>query len=249
VLWHLKVSHYNEKVRWALDHKRIPHVRRAAVPGRHARIARRLTGGRTFPVLELDGTALGESAEIIDALERRTPEPPLYPDPPAERRRARELEDHLDKHLGPHVRLLVLQHMLDDPALLLGAFTPDLRGAQRLAARAGYGRIRAGIVADFGVDAASVARAFEKLDEAGRLFRAEVGASGYLAGDAFSVADLTLAALLAPAVAPEQFPYPQPQRGHPRLAPIREHLADAGLLEWTRWIYARHRGRSAEREE
>ena len=35
VLYHLKVSHYNEKARWALDYKGVPHVRRAAIPGRH----------------------------------------------------------------------------------------------------------------------------------------------------------------------------------------------------------------------
>jgi hypothetical protein len=55
-----------------------------------------------------------------------------------------------------------------------------------------------------------------------------------------------VAALLAPAVAPEQFPYPQPQRGHPLLAPLHEALAGPGLLDWTRRIYERHRGRSAE---
>ena len=44
VLWHLKVSNYNEKARWALDYKRIPHVRRAAAPGRHRAIAKGLTG-------------------------------------------------------------------------------------------------------------------------------------------------------------------------------------------------------------
>ena len=29
VLWHFPISHYNEKARWALDWKGIPHVRRA----------------------------------------------------------------------------------------------------------------------------------------------------------------------------------------------------------------------------
>jgi len=28
-LWHFPISHFNEKARWALDWKRIPHVRRA----------------------------------------------------------------------------------------------------------------------------------------------------------------------------------------------------------------------------
>src|SRR3954454_18562690 len=121
VLWHLKVSHYNEKARWALDYKRLPHVRRAAVPGRHARIAQGLGAGRTFPVLELDGDVLGDSTVIIEALERRYPEPPLYPDDPAERRRALAIGDFFDEELGPSLRLLVLEHMLPDPPLLLGA--------------------------------------------------------------------------------------------------------------------------------
>src|SRR3954468_2504910 len=73
VLWHLKVSHYNEKVRWALDYKRIPHLRRAETPGRHQAIAQRLTGDRTFPVLVIDGEAIGDSSRIIGALEDRYP--------------------------------------------------------------------------------------------------------------------------------------------------------------------------------
>ena len=76
--------------------------------------------------------------------------------------------------------------------------------------------------------------------------RRELQPSGYLVGESFTVADLTLAALVAPAVAPEQFPYPQPQREHPRLAELRAGLAEEGLADWARAIYARHRGASAE---
>ena len=32
-LWHFRVSRYNEKVRWALDHKHWPHLRQALIPG------------------------------------------------------------------------------------------------------------------------------------------------------------------------------------------------------------------------
>src|SRR2546423_402029 len=107
VLWQLKVSHYNEKARWALDYKRVPHVRRTAEPGRHRLIAQRLTGGRTFPVMVLDGEAIGDSTRIIESLERRCPEPPLYPADPEQRRRALEIEDFFDEELGPYIRLLV----------------------------------------------------------------------------------------------------------------------------------------------
>ena len=246
VLWHLKVSHYNEKARWALDYKRVPHVRRAITPGRHQPIAQDLTGGRTFPVLLLDGEAVGDSTRIIAELERRYPEPPLYPADPDERQRALEIEDFFDEQLGPHARLLVLHHMLPDAKLLLGAFAPDLKGLRRLSARATYSRLRSRIAAGFGIDERSVALAYEKLRAAGERFRSELHPSGYLVGDRFTVADLTLAALLAPIVAPEQFPYPQPQRGHPLLAPLRDVLAEAGLVDWTREMYAQRRSPSAE---
>ena len=246
VLWHLKVSHYNEKARWALDYKRVPHVRRAVEPGRHRAIARKLTGSTTFPVLVLGGEAIGDSTRIIEALERRHPDPPLYPADPQARRRALELEDFFDEQLGPYTRLLVVHHALADPDLMLGMFTPDLSRGRRLVARAMFGLLRRRLKAAFGIDEHSVEHAFRQIGTAGDRFRAELRPSGYLAVDEFTVADLTLAALVSPPVAPEQFPYPQPQRGHPAMAPVREALAETGIAEWAREMYARHRGASAE---
>jgi glutathione S-transferase len=246
LLWHLKVSHYNEKARWALDYKRVPHVRRAAAPGRHRAIAQRLTGASTFPVLVLDGDAIGDSTRIIEALERRFPDPALYPSEPEERRRALEIEDFFDEELGPHLRLLVINHMLPSGKLILGAFFPDLGSRRRLIARAMFPLHRRRVNADFGIDNSSVELAWAKVVAAGERFRTELQPSGYLVGDRFTVADLTVAALVAPAVAPEQFPYPQPQRGHPLLARLRDAFAEPGLLEWANEMYARHRSHSAE---
>jgi len=240
-LWHLKVSPYNEKVRWALDHKRIPHVRRAALPLRHRRIARKLSGGTTFPILVIDGRAIGDSTAIIEALERRHPERPLYPADGDARRRALALEDHFDEHLGPHTRVLLLHHIMGDPDVMLGAFAPDLGRLRRLVARARFSRVRSVVVAGFGIEDARVAAAFEGVRAAGERFRRELGPSGYLVGDSLTVADVTLASMVAPIAAPRQFPYPQPQRDHPLLAPVRAALSESGLLEWTLDLYARHR--------
>ena len=109
LLWHLPVSHYSEKVRWALDHKRVAHRRRALIGGVHIPIAMVLTRGRqyTLPLLELEGRTIGDSTAIIAALEEAYPEPPLYPADPDERRRALELEDWFDEQLGPYIRRFV----------------------------------------------------------------------------------------------------------------------------------------------
>ena len=246
VLWHLKVSHYNEKARWALDFKGVPHVRRALMPGRQRAVAEQLCGGSTFPVLELDGRAIGDSTRIIEELERRFPDDPLYPAEGPTRERALELEDFFDEELGPYTRLLVMHHLLPDPDLLLRTFAPDLSAVRRLVGRALFPRVRRQIQRQFEIDELGVAHAYRKVREAGERFQHELRPSGYLVGTAFTVADLTLAAMVAPAVAPEQFPYPQPQRGHPLLEPLRDALEESGVAAWARDIYARHRGVSAE---
>jgi glutathione S-transferase len=244
VLWHLKVSPYNEKARWALDFKRVPHVRRAVTPIRHD-VVSRLVGGRgTMPVLVVDGRAIGDSSEIIEELERRAPDPPLYPPDPADRARALELEELFDEQLGPFMRRLVLHHALRDPDLLRGAFMPDLRLLPRPVGRAIFPRVRAKVRSDFRIAERTLDEAFGKLAAAGERLRSELGPSGYLVGDSFSVADLTLASMCAPAVAPEQFPYPQPQRRHRLFAPLREALDAAGLLGFTLRMYELHRAPS-----
>jgi glutathione S-transferase len=118
ILWHIEISHYNEKARWALDLKGVEHERRALVPGYHMAVALALTRGRcyTSPILELDGRRIGDSTAIIRALEERYPQPPLYPTEPGERRRALELEDFFDEELGPYIRRLLFHDLHSDRA-------------------------------------------------------------------------------------------------------------------------------------
>jgi glutathione S-transferase len=119
VLWHIKVSNYNEKARWALDHKRVSHRRRDPMPGAHMAIALALTRRvATFPVLQLDGTAIGDSTRIIATLEQRFPDPPLYPADAAQRRRTLELEEFFDENLGHDVRRVAFWELLREPDLM-----------------------------------------------------------------------------------------------------------------------------------
>jgi glutathione S-transferase len=75
-----------------------------------------VTRGRsyTFPVLQLDGRAIGDSTAVIAALEERYPEPPLYPPDEIERRRALDLEDWFDEELGPYIRRFAFHELRRD---------------------------------------------------------------------------------------------------------------------------------------
>src|ERR1700691_5500396 len=106
ILWHFPISHFNEKVRWALDFKRIPHVRRA-LGFNYLFKAWRATGQGSLPILFLDGKAISDSTRIIEALERFKPDPALYPRDESQRRRALDLGEFFDEELGHHARAVI----------------------------------------------------------------------------------------------------------------------------------------------
>jgi len=246
ILWHLPVSHYSEKVRWALDHKRIPHRRRAAVvPGAHMVASAWLTrdpGNFTFPVLQLDGEAIADSTAIIAALEERFPEPALYPAGPDERRRALELEDFFDEELGPHVRLLAFHELGNDPERFEAIVRRTVPGplGRSAASSTAYARAFTGLrfrARDEG--AAELAR--EKIVAALDRLEAELGPDIYLAGDSFTVADLTAAALFYPLVLPEDGPLPPDEPGPLGLERFRAPLQERRGYRWVEEMYRRHR--------
>jgi glutathione S-transferase len=245
VLWHIRISHYSEKARWALAYKGVEHERRAPPPGAHMLVALWLTRGseKTFPVLQLDGRAVGDSTAIIAALEERFPEPPLYPDDPVERRRALDLEEFFDEELGPHIRLLAWHEVTRDPARLADVTSADvpaplrrLRGASAATAR--YASAFAGV--RYGVKSEQAAeRARQRVLAALDRLESELGDGEHLVGDRFSVADLTAAALFYPLALPPEGPrLGDPPEGFERFrAPLKERAG----YRWVEEMFRHHR--------
>jgi glutathione S-transferase len=242
LLWHIKVSHYNEKARWALDYKGVEHDRRAPVPGSHMLFALWLTRGqgKTFPVLQLDGQTIGDSTRIIEALERRYPEPPLYPEDPEERARALELEDFFDEEVAPDVRLLGWHEAIKDQEgfgeFAATEFPGPLGRMPRLAGAAAstFVRLRYRVASDDSADAArrKIVAGLDRVE-------AELGEGDYMVGDRFTVADLTAAALLYPLAMPPEGPtLPEPPEAYRRFT---EPLAKRRGVEWVAEMFRRHR--------
>jgi len=243
VLWHIEVSHFSEKARWALQVKGVEHERRAPPPGLHIPVALWLTRGRsgTLPILEIDGRRLADSTAIIEVLERHVPDPPLYPADPRERERALELEDFFDRVLGPAIRRLVWHELRRDRerlAALAAQAAPALSGS----AAVPYARLLAtgtGLRYGAGSERAAQRAKSTVLGVLDRL-EMELGEREYLVGDRFSVADLTAASLLYPLVLPEQAPK-QVQEMPERYERLRASLANRRGYQWVQEIYAKHR--------
>ena len=243
----LDISHYSEKIRWALDYKQVPHRRRSPLPGSHIPIAFALTrgGSVTLPLLQLDGRTIADSTAILAAIEERYPDPPLYPADPEQRRRALELEDFFDEELGPHARLLPFHELTNEPAMfaeVAAAAVPGPLGRAKPLIGL-YARTYTG--ARFGVrDEAAAALAREKIVAALDRLEAELAANGdgeFLVGESFSVADLTAASLFYPVVGPDEGPLPADTPTPPALESFRAGLAERRGYKWVEETFRHHR--------
>jgi glutathione S-transferase len=248
VLYHIEVSHYNEKARWALDYPGVPHKRKAPMPMAHMAWAMAMTRGqgKTFPILRLNGDTIHDSTKIIERLEHDYPQPPLYPEDPDDRRRALELEEFFDEELAPHLRRAAFSEVTRDADAFAWIAAPRAGrlvhgGLKGTAALAGpIVRLRYGINDDTAAEGrAKTLAAFERLES-------EIGPSGYLVGDGFTVADLTAAALFFPLVRPPESDQLPPGELPEPLRRFRAEQEGRPGWNWVREMYRNHRGTSAE---
>jgi glutathione S-transferase len=243
-LWHIEISHFSEKARWALAYKGVEHRRRAPLPGIHIPVALFLTRGthKTFPIIQIDGRTIADSTDVIGALEDRFPEPPLYPADPEQRRRALELEHFFDEELGPYVRLLGFHELRNDPERFKALMAETAPGplARLAGPSAAYARTYSNL--RFGVsdpEAAALARtkilvALDRLEQ-------ELDGHEYLVGDTFTVADLTAASLFNPIVLPDEGPIPNETPGARGIEEFRAPLTDRDGFKWVEEMFSRHR--------
>ena len=243
VLYHLAISHYSEKARWALSYKGVPHVRRSTMGGLHPVLAFCLTRGEhyTMPVLKMDERTIGDSTQIIAALEEAYPDPPLYPTDPAERERALELEDWFDEELGPYIRRYAFAELSRDSKALGEVIVKQLpepmASSPAVAAAIGKQFVRmrynAGPTEEAEEARDRTLAAFDRLE-------AELNGNEYLVGNSFTVADLSAAALFYPAVLPPEGPdLPQPTES---VTAFRAELAQRPGYRWVEEMYSSHRG-------
>jgi glutathione S-transferase len=216
------------------------------VPGLHIPRVRFLTGQSKVPVLILDGEPMAGSAQIIDTLERRWPEPALYPSDPGGRERALSLQQHFDAEVAPDLRKLFWSCYFDHPAECARMATDGFSTAMRVFWRGMYPVFQPAFRRNMRARRAEVEQARTRLDEHCDRLEKEIGKSGYLVGDRFSVADLTAAAVFTALLRPKGFPYPLPEPWPKELVELKASIAERPGCKWVEEIYAKHRGSSAE---
>ena len=242
VLYQFPVSHYCEKVRWALDHKHLEYETRNLLPLFHMPVAFRRTRQNKVPILKLDGRYIANSSTILQTLEERFPSAPsYYPDDAKTLAEALAWEAFADREIGPHLRRTAYFHLIDDKRLMFEILTQGQGAIGRMAFRTSQPVVVRAMKEGMGITERGYERSLERLNTALDRLDGSLGSGGYLVGERFTVADLGVAALLGalvqPPEAPFQFPGEQPEAMKDFLASFEGRPS----LDWVREIYRKHR--------
>ena len=204
------ISHYCEKIRWALDYKKLDYEVVNYLPGRHIRPIKALSGQTSVPVLTHGDQIISGSADIISWLDEQFPERSLTPADPALKQQALEWERRLDEKAGPAVRLWTYHYLLTRPELVVPLLIPSQPFWLGWLLRLKFKDIDKGMRRWMNINeqTAEVARTTMEglLDE----LRHEYSASHFLVGESFSRADLTACSLFAMTYQPKAYPVPWP---------------------------------------
>lgn len=208
----ISVSHYCEKVRWAMELAGEPYQESAHLPLLHWAYSLTAGAGRTVPALETDdGQVLGDSTDILLWLDRRHPLLGLYGGSPEQRQEIAALEDLLDDKLGPATRRWGYFHLLPDKALTLRYAAQGVPHAEVLILQATFPVVRRMLRRGLGVDAVRTERSVRKMREIlAQLSEKLSDGRPFLMGDRLTAADLTFAALASPLLQPPEHPLPFP---------------------------------------
>ncbi|MGH7270356.1 MAG: glutathione S-transferase family protein [Polyangiaceae bacterium] len=241
-LYTFTLSHFSEKIRWALTTAGIAFEEVPWTPPFHIFSARRRGKGTTVPILESADGCVQDSTRILLWLEQHRAPFSLLPAAPAEREAALAVEERFDK-VGEHVVRFVYSRTLDDAESVVRYWTTDASPGDRRRVKRAFPIARWVFRRKLGMSAERVTRSTAAIEASLGWIEARLASgAGYLAGDRFTVADVTAAALLAPLACPEQHPIYGSARYRAGVGPLVADWQGRPALAWVRDTYERHRG-------
>jgi glutathione S-transferase len=191
-----EISYFSAKPRPALRYKHVPFDEILPTPSAYREVIRPRTGLSQIPVLVTpEDEVFQDSSVILDELERRFPDPPLYPASPRQRLLGYLLELYTDEFLlvpGVHYRWSYEESKTKALADFAASAGPDADDARRLAdAVQGFARL-------VGVSEATIPAWEAHTTELLEAFDAHLAEHPYVLGGRPSLADCALMGLLYP---------------------------------------------------
>lgn len=211
----IRISHYNEKARWAMDRFAVSYQEEGYMPmfhmlpvwrkvrGSGQNHSDRLSTPYSTPVLVTDdGQLYCDSSAIVRYISERysTPGTSLYPTP-----EAAELEAYYDNKLGPHTRRMAYFHALPNVALMRAIAQSNVGEKQSKWFSRMYPLIRSFIQKALKITEKESKRSLERVHQVfGEVAEQISDGRPYLLGEQFTAADLAFACMGSLAVMPSE---------------------------------------------
>jgi glutathione S-transferase len=262
----IPVSHYCEKIRWALMRSQIPFVEKRHMPPFHRfatrrvgrktelaperylspinRFVSRFVGGQSVPVLITETSILTSSPEILKYIDSiSSAQSKLYPTDSENRQQVERLVETFDSLLAPAVRQWFYFYVFNQPHLVQPLWCQGVPWFERLFFPIVFRWMRSTVMQMYAINVESTIAAHESICKIFEMVESLL-ADGrtYLVGNRFSAADLTFATLAAAVVLPAGYGVKLPELSQlpsPMLADIqvfRETLAGKFVLN----LYQEH---------
>ncbi|MFM2432523.1 MAG: hypothetical protein RLZZ511_3737 [Cyanobacteriota bacterium] len=214
-----QVSHYCEKVRWAMDRTGFAYREENHLPPLH-RLKTMPLGGSTVPILVTKDAPLRDSTDILKYLDAAAPaDRQLYPESPPLRLEVEQLEAEFSRKLGVAMRQWAYFYVLPDRRLIQQLWSAGVPTWEKRLFSLTFPLTRRLVAQSYRVNREDSIAAYQRTQ---RIFqrvsdRLSDGRK-YLVGDRLSAADITFASLAAPGLRPAEYG---------GVAPMLEQLPDA----------------------
>lgn len=239
VLYQFPISHYCEKVRWALQYKDLTYKKINLLPGLHIKKAKKLTSKSSVPILKHDKIIISESSEIITYLDNTFPQNSLTPINEELKNQTLEWEKFADKEIGPDVRKICYHTLLDHPDITIPFFTKDGPWYGNFIIKIMYPVLSVKMREFMQLNNKTATLTSKRLSQAIDKVHAHIHDKEYFVGDTFTRADLAVASLLAPLCMPNKYGLDWPEKYPDPLHSTVESLASK--LDWVIKMYTKHR--------
>ena len=236
-LYQFPVSHYCEKVRWALDYKGIPFDTKNLLPGMHVKTIKKLAAKSSVPVIKHDGIFIQGSSQILDYLDEKFQQNSLCHD--LREAEIMEWEKEADQIIGPEIRRFCYHHVLDDKNITVAALATGGPWYGKMLLKKIYPQLMQKMRQLMQINDGTAEQALETIHSYLDKLAKHMKNRTYIVGDKFSRVDLTVASLLGPLLRPVEFDQPKGVSYPLKLQTIRDEMT--AKLPWVSDMYNKHR--------
>jgi glutathione S-transferase len=238
-LYQFPISHYCEKVRWALDHKKLEYDVKNLLPGLHSLKTEKLAKRSSVPVLVDEAKVIQGSSDIITYLDEISPQISLTPKDSELKNEVMEWEKYLDEEIGVHLRRCCYHILLEHPNIVIPFFTDDGPWYGKYILPFMFPKLKIKMRALMNINEETTRTSRQQLGVAIDKLHLHLQNNKFLVGDKFTRADLAAASLLAPLCMPEQYDLNWPSTLPDQLQELIDEFQ--GKIDWVDTIYSNYR--------